>query len=73
MKTLAAAYAAQQALNQQLLKRLETALATHADAAAAKPKNWGYLGDLTATTGRLIEALSSLDALTAEERAKHRV
>lgn len=73
MNTLATAYAAQQALNQQLLERLETALASHAAAAAARPKNWGYLGDLTATTERLIEALSSLDALTAEERAKHRV
>lgn len=73
MKTLVTAYAAQQALNQQLLERLETALATHAAAAAAKPKNWGYLGDATGTTERLIEALSSLDALTAEERAKHGV
>lgn len=73
MKTLAASYAEQQALNQQLVKRVETALASHAAAAAAKPKNWGYLGDVTATTERLFEALATLGALTAEERAEHRI
>lgn len=73
MKPLAAAYAEQQALNQQLVKRLETALASHAAVAAAKPKNWGYLGDATATTQRLFEALAALGAVTAEERAEHRI
>ena len=73
MKTLATAYAEHQALNQELLKRLEAALASHAAAAAAKPKNWGHLGDLDATAGRLIEALGSLGALTPEEHEKYHV
>lgn len=73
MKTLATAYAEHHAFNQELLKRLETALASHAAAAAAKPKNWGHLGDLDATAGRLIEALGCLGALTPEEHEKYHV
>ncbi len=73
MKSVATAYAERQALAKSLLQRLGVAFDVHAAAAAAKPHHWGFMGDVDAAAGRLIEALGVLDALTPEERARYRI
>lgn len=59
----ATAYAYHQGVALSLLERVRTAMDSHAAAAAAKPRNWGYVGDVESAAGKLQEALAALDVV----------
>jgi len=69
----ATAYAYQQGVALSLLARVKTALDTHAAAAAAQPRHWGFVGDVEAAAVRLLEALAALDAVSPLEREAKRL
>ena len=63
MKTTAQiAYEAAQAQSQLLIKRLESALARHAQRAEAYPADWSYVGSLNCYNSGIAECLNSLGA-----------
>lgn len=69
----ATAYAYQQGLALSRLKRLQQALDAHQAKAAARPRDWGFHGDVEGFNQKLIEALAALGALTPEELTAHRI
>jgi len=71
--TAATAYAYHQGLALHRLERVRKALDTHQATAAAKPRDWGFVGDVEAAGQKLLEALAALGALTPQERDTHRV
>ncbi len=71
--TAAAAYASHQATAVERLQRIRTALDVHQAAAAQKPRDWGFAGDVEAVGQKLLEVLGALDALTPAERVENRI
>jgi hypothetical protein len=67
------AYAYHQGLALHRLERVRKALDTHQAAAAAKPRDWGFVGDVETAGQKLLEALAALGALTEQERETRRI
>lgn len=59
-QTAAASYAANRAEAQDLLKRIAARLDHHEKQQAARPKDWGYAGDLARINEGLAEILANL-------------
>ena len=58
-QTAAAAYSQKIAITQDLLKRLAARLAEHELQQAAKPQDWGYVGDLGHINEELAQVLAA--------------
>lgn len=71
--TAATAYAYHQGMALHRLERIRAALDAHLATAAARPRDWGFVGDVEAAGQKLLEVLAALDALTPQEREAHRV
>ena len=69
----ATAYAYQQGLALNRITRLQQAVDAHQAKAAARPRDWGFHGDVEALNQKLLEALATLGALTPAELIKHRI
>ena len=59
-KTAAAAYSQKNVITRDLLKRIATRLAEHEVEQAAKPQDWGYVGDLGHITEELAQVLAAI-------------
>ena len=58
-QTAAAAYSQKNAITRDLLKRIATRLTEHELQQAAKPQDWGYVGDLGHINEELAQVLAA--------------
>ena len=58
-QTAAAAYSQKNAITHDLLKRIATRLAEHEIQQAAKPQDWGFVGDLGHINEELAQVLAA--------------
>ena len=58
-QTAATAYNQKNAITHDLLKRIATRLAEHEVEQAAKPQDWGFVGDLGHITEELAQVLAA--------------
>jgi hypothetical protein len=62
-RTLAETYAARATDIDALLDLIQQQMQAHKEEAAAKPRDWGFAGDLEHVRARLSEVLSSLSGM----------
>ena len=59
-KTAATEYSRKAAISQDILKRIATRLSEHQTRQAARPDDWGYVGDIGRVNEELAQVLASL-------------